>query len=72
MSKTARPAPDEDAVAVLAAARPLGSKIANAPAAPNDGGFEKRTAPARLEAVKMAGHNDGGYEKRVIQEAGTH
>ena len=65
MSKTARPAPDEDAETVLAAARPLGSKMANAPAAPNDGGFEKRAAPG--EAL---GREDGLRQRWRVREAG--
>jgi hypothetical protein len=48
------------------------SKIANAPTTPNDGGYEKKTAPPKPEVMKMAGHNNGGYELRVIQEAGQH
>ena len=46
--------------------------IKNAPTAPNDGGYEKKTAPAKPEALAMSTHNDGGYEKRVVQESGTH
>jgi hypothetical protein len=50
----------------------LGSKIANAPTATNTGGYELRTAPAKLESMKMAGHNNGGFELRAVQEQGTH
>ena len=48
------------------------SKIVNAPTNPNDGGYEKKTAPAKPETIKMAGQNNGGYETRVTQEQGTH
>ena len=51
---------------------PLGGKIANAPTVTNAGGYENRTAPARLIVAKMAGHNQGGFEVRAVQEQGTH
>lgn len=50
----------------------LGSKINNAPAVTNTGGYELRTAAARTIVAKMAGHNSGGFEGRAIQEQGTH
>jgi hypothetical protein len=46
--------------------------IKNAPAAPNDGGYEKKVALAKPEATAMAGQNNGGFETRVAQESGQH
>lgn len=46
--------------------------IKNAPVVPNTGGYENKTAPAKPEAVALAGKNTGGYENRVVQETGTH
>ncbi len=50
----------------------MGSKIVNAPAVPNTGGYELKVAPLKADKVGMSGHNTGGYELRVSQEQGTH
>jgi hypothetical protein len=50
----------------------LGSKILNAPVAPNNGGFENRASQgARLHSA-VEGKNTGGFEARASQEQGTH
>jgi hypothetical protein len=74
MSKTDKPAPDKpESKPEPAAAAPVRmGGIKNAPVAPNTGGYENRTAPARLIVAKMAGHNAGGFEGRAVQESGTH
>lgn len=46
--------------------------IKNAPAVPNTGGYELKTAPAKPETVAMAGQNTGGFELRASQETGVH
>jgi hypothetical protein len=55
----------------------LGGKVINAPATPNDGGYEKRVAvPAKTPVDKTAGTNASSaafaFEQRVSQEQGTH
>jgi hypothetical protein len=78
MTKTVKSSPDEPEAVPESrpeSARPAAARmggIKNAPAVTNTGGYELRTAPARLIVAKMAGHNAGGYESRAVQESGTH
>jgi len=50
----------------------LGSKVANAPVAPNTGGYENRASQGAREHTGMEGKNAGGFETRAAQEQGTH
>lgn len=48
------------------------SKIINAPAVTNSGGYETKVALSKPITARMAGQNNGGYENRVTQESGQH